>query len=57
MRILLIEDDSVVATSIELMLRGEDFELQVVTAGEEGVLLGKPGEHDLIPQPTRYIRL
>jgi two-component system, cell cycle response regulator CtrA len=48
MRILLIEDDPVVATSIELMLRSEDLKLQAVTAGEEGVQLGKLGEHDLI---------
>ncbi len=48
MRILLIEDDPVVATSIELMLRTENFHVQAVAAGEEGVDLGKLNEHDLI---------
>ena len=37
MRILLIEDDPVVATSIELMLRTEGHEVLPVEAGEEGV--------------------
>ena len=48
MRILLIEDDAVVASSIELMLRGEDFKVQTVAAGEEGVEFGKLNKHDLI---------
>ena len=48
MRILLIEDDPVVATSIELMLRTENFAVFPVEAGEEGVQLGRLNEHDLI---------
>src|SRR5688500_9995037 len=48
MRILLIEDDPVVATSIELMLRTENFAVIPVEAGEEGVQLGRLNEHDLI---------
>ena len=48
MRILLIEDDPIVASSIELMLRTEDFKVHAVQAGEEGVQFGKLNEHDLI---------
>jgi len=48
MRILLIEDDPIVASSIELMLRTEDFKVHAVEAGEEGVQFGKLNEHDLI---------
>jgi two-component system, cell cycle response regulator CtrA len=48
MRILLIEDDPVVAASIELMLRAEDFEIQAVEVGEEGVHLGRLNEYHLI---------
>jgi two-component system, cell cycle response regulator CtrA len=47
MSILLIEDDPVVAASIELMLR-TDFNVESVGAGEEGVRLGKLNEHDLV---------
>src|SRR5215204_4017015 len=47
-RILLIEDDPVFAASIDLMLRTEDFTVQAVTAGEEGLGLGRLKEHDLI---------
>jgi len=48
MRILLIEDDPVVATSIELMLTRAEHTVQSVAAGEEGVHLGRANEHDLI---------
>jgi len=48
MRILLIEDDPVVATSIELMLRTENFAVFPVEAGEQGIQLGRLNEHDLI---------
>jgi len=47
-RILLIEDDPVFAASIDLMLRTEDFTVQTVAAGEEGLGLGRLKEHDLI---------
>jgi two-component system, cell cycle response regulator CtrA len=48
MRILLIEDEHVLATTIELMLRTESFDVQIVSAGEEGVALGKRNDHELI---------
>src|SRR5215211_9494919 len=47
-RILLIEDDPVAAASIELMLRTEDFTVQAVATGEDGLGLGRLKEHDLI---------
>src|SRR5215207_8972974 len=46
--ILLIEDDPVVAASIELMLRTKDITVQAVATGEEGLGLGRLNEHDLI---------
>src|SRR5687768_10230485 len=47
-RILLIEDDPAVAATVELMLRTEDFTVQAVAVGEEGLGLGRLKEHDLI---------
>ena len=41
MRVLLIEDDSAVAQSIELMLKSESFNVYTTDLGEEGVDLGK----------------
>ena len=40
MRVLLIEDDSAVAQSIELMLKSESFNVYTTDLGEEGVDLG-----------------
>ncbi len=37
MRVLLIEDDSAVAQSIELMLKSESFNVYTTDLGEEGV--------------------
>ena len=48
MRILLIEDDPLVAASVDLMLRSEDFQLRAVASGEEGISVGRMMEHDLI---------
>ena len=48
MRVLLIEDDSVMARSIELMLRSESFIVYTTDVGEEGVDLGKLYDYDLI---------
>src|SRR4051812_13154398 len=48
MRILLIEDDSAVARSIELMLRSENFNLFTTDLGEEGIDLGKLYDYDII---------
>ena len=42
MRVLLIEDDSATAQSIELMLQSEGFNVYTTDLGEEGVDLG-PG--------------
>ena len=41
MRVLLIEDDSATAQSIELMLKSESFNVYTTDLGEEGVDLGK----------------
>ena len=41
MRVLLIEDDSATAQTIELMLKSEGFNVYTTDLGEEGVDLGK----------------
>ncbi len=48
MRILLIEDDSATAQSIELMLKSENFNTYTTDLGEEGVDLGKIYDYDII---------
>src|SRR5438445_13670120 len=48
MRVLLIEDDSATAQSIELMLKSEGFNVHTTDLGEEGVDLGKIYDYDLI---------
>ncbi len=48
MRVLLVEDDSAVARSIELMLRSEGFNIYTTDLGEEGVDLGKLYDYDVI---------
>ena len=48
MRILLIEDDSSMASSIELLLNQEGFNVYTTDLGEEGVDLGKLYDYDLI---------
>ena len=48
MRILLIEDDSATAQSIELMLKSESFKVYTTDLGEEGVDLGKLYDYDII---------
>jgi two-component system cell cycle response regulator CtrA len=48
MRVLLIEDDSAVAQSIELMLKSESFNVDTTDLGEEGVDLGKLYDYDII---------
>ena len=45
MRVLLIEDDSATAQSIELMLKSESFNVYTTDLGEEGVDLGKLSLH------------
>ena len=48
MRVLLIEDDSATAQSIELMLKSESFNVYAVDLGEEGIDLGKVYDYDII---------
>ncbi|MCB1473512.1 MAG: response regulator, partial [Rhodobiaceae bacterium] len=48
MRVLLIEDDSATAQSIELMLKSESFNVYVTDLGEEGIDLGKIYDYDII---------
>src|SRR6516225_10114806 len=47
MRVLLIEDDSATAQSIELMLKSESFNVYTTDLGEEGVDLGKLYDDDM----------
>jgi two-component system cell cycle response regulator CtrA len=48
MRVLLIEDDSATAQSIELMLQSEGFNVYTTDLGEEGADLGKLYDYDII---------
>jgi two-component system cell cycle response regulator CtrA len=48
MRVLLVEDDSAIARSIELMLKSENFNVYVTDLGEEGIDLGKLYDYDII---------
>jgi two-component system cell cycle response regulator CtrA len=48
MRVLLIEDDSVTAQSIELMLKSDSFNVYTTDLGEEGIDLGKIYDYDII---------
>lgn len=48
MRVLLIEDDTAVAQSIELMLKAENFSTYTTDLGEEGIDLGKLYDYDII---------
>jgi two-component system cell cycle response regulator CtrA len=48
MRALLIEDDSAVANSIELMLKSAGLNLYKTDLGEEGIDLGKIYDYDII---------
>jgi two-component system cell cycle response regulator CtrA len=48
MRVLLIEDDSATAQSIELMLKSESFNVYATDLGEEGIDLGKLYDYDII---------
>jgi two-component system, cell cycle response regulator CtrA len=47
-RVLLIEDHSATAQSIELMLKFESFNVYTTDLGEEGVDLGKLYDYDII---------
>src|SRR5580704_9548899 len=48
MRVLLIEDDSATAQSIELMLKSGSFNVYTTDLGEEGIDLGKIYDYDII---------
>src|SRR6266581_1017495 len=48
MRVLLIEDDSNTAQSIELMLKSESFNVYTTDLGEDGVDLGKVYDYDIL---------
>src|SRR5260370_22985861 len=48
MRVLLVEDDSATAQSIELMLKSENFNVYATDLGEEGIDLGKIYDYDII---------
>ncbi|HZL58828.1 MAG TPA: response regulator transcription factor [Stellaceae bacterium] len=48
MRVLLIEDDSATAASIELMLKGEGFICDTTDLGEDGLEIGKLYDYDII---------
>ncbi len=48
MRVLLIEDDTHTAQSIELMLKSESFNIYTTDLGEEGIDLGRIYDYDII---------
>jgi two-component system cell cycle response regulator CtrA len=48
MRVLLIEDDSATARSVELMLKSEKLNVYTTDLGEEGIDLGKIYDYDII---------
>ncbi len=48
MRVLLVEDDSSMAKSIELMLKSEGFIVDSTDLGEDGLEIGKLYDYDII---------
>ena len=48
MRVLLVEDDSNTAQSIELMLKAENFIVDSTDLGEDGLEIGKLYDYDII---------
>jgi len=48
MRVLLVEDDTSVAKSIELMLQAEGFIVDCTDLGEDGLEIGKIYDYDII---------
>ncbi|HEY8964577.1 MAG TPA: response regulator transcription factor [Alphaproteobacteria bacterium] len=48
MRVLLVEDDSSMSKSIEMMLKSDGHVVDVTDLGEEGLDLGKVYEYDII---------
>jgi two-component system cell cycle response regulator CtrA len=48
MRVLVIEDDTSTAQSLELMLKSASFKVYTTDVGEEGIDLGKVYDYDII---------
>ena len=48
MRVLLVEDDSTTAKTVELTLRAEGFVIDTTDLGEDGLEIGKLYDYDLI---------
>jgi two-component system, cell cycle response regulator CtrA len=48
MRLLLVEDDPSLASSVRVMLRSENFDVQTAELGSDGIDLGKLRDHDAI---------
>ena len=48
MRVLLVEDDSATARSIELMLKSEGMVIDATALGEDGLEIGKLYDYDII---------
>ncbi len=48
MRVLLVEDDSATARSIELMLQSDGFIVDITDMGEDGLEIGKIYDYDII---------
>jgi two-component system cell cycle response regulator CtrA len=48
MRVLLVEDDTSTAKSIELMLKSEGYIVDTTDLGEDGIEIGKIYEYDII---------
>ncbi|MCC6470717.1 MAG: response regulator, partial [Alphaproteobacteria bacterium] len=48
MRILLVEDDSSTAKSIEMMLKSEGYVVDLADMGEDGLEIGKLYDYDII---------
>src|SRR3954452_4029084 len=48
MRVLIVEDDSSTAKSIELMLKSENFIVDATDLGEDGLEIGKLYDYDII---------
>jgi two-component system cell cycle response regulator CtrA len=48
MRVLLVEDDTSMAKSIEMMLKSEGYIIDVADMGEDGLEIGKIYEYDII---------
>ena len=48
MRVLVIEDDAAVASTIDLTLRSEGYDVSTMGSGAQGIDAGKESDHDVI---------